>query len=256
VPLDVNWEPRDGGQMFVELKAWRGTRGPWPMAYVAETRSRPAGDFPEHWSKVPATGGFAFAGDRIRVRGSGLGELTLQVPDPAKGAAIEDKSPLGTAVFTVWRTALDEGGRSVPGWLIHEHIRLDQTVKLDTSKPFFERFHWFPLVKGEDFYLLRHDSQRGQLAARWRSVGGRLETQTSERVDLTVTARAPEPKSGRAAVPQAWTLAAPAFDLSVKLATGAGHDGQGPARPSGKALYRQALVTGDAHGMVELILED
>src|SRR5688572_27327612 len=50
IPVDVNWEPRPGGQVFTELKAWKGTRAPWPMIYEKETQPLSGRPFPRSFA--------------------------------------------------------------------------------------------------------------------------------------------------------------------------------------------------------------
>jgi hypothetical protein len=261
VPVDINWEPRPGEGLFTELKAWRGTAEPWRMAYHTGTQPLAGRPYPRSFAEVPATAGFSFSTELLALRSKELGEISLRIPPEKEGATFQEERAEGKEVLTAYRTTVTLDGRAIPGWLIHERFEVQRLVKTPDAAVDFERFHWIPLVAEGGLYLFRSDRE-GQLAVRWREEDGRLGASSLAAFTFREERQAPDPQSGRAQVPVAWTIEAADWGLRAELASGAGHTGYGPQRKSGKALYRQALVQGKdgqgkpLHGMVELILED
>jgi hypothetical protein len=260
VPVDINWEPRPNGQLFTELKAWRGTATPWGVAYQKSTQPL-AGPYPKSFAEVPATGGFAFSAGRIEVRAAGL-DLAIEVPPDGDAAAFREELAGAKEILSAARATAYDGGRAVSGWLIHERFEEAHLIKTADAPPELSHFHWIPLVAADGLYLFRDDEKLGQRALRWAESGGRLEVASLASFAFTESGHAEDAGSGRARVPVAWTISAPEWGFRAELSSSAGHTGYGPKRASGRALYRQALVRGKdgagqpLYGMVELILED
>ena len=81
VPVDFNWEGGGQGPLFVELKAWWGSkeRDPWPILY--DTSTYEGRSAPQHWFRVPLREGFeSTAEHRIALR-FGQERLELKVPE-------------------------------------------------------------------------------------------------------------------------------------------------------------------------------
>lgn len=262
VPIDINWEPRPDGQIYTELKAWRGTESDWPMRYHTGTAALPAGaPFPTQWSDVPATAGFGFAPGQLRITGEEVGSLELPVPSEGMRYA-RTPEPGMSITYEVSRTTLQDAGRVVPGWLIHERVELDRLVKVEGLGPMFGRYHWIPVVTPDALYLFNHDDQRPNKAVRWQLEGDAPRVDAVDAFQFEVTATEADAGSGRSAVPTGWTIGVESWSFSATFTAKAGHTGYGPDRDHGKALYRQATLVGTdgqgrpAVGMLELILED
>lgn len=259
LPIDINWEPRGARETYLELKAWRGeTQAPWPMRYVTESRPNSA---PSSWRQLELGPHFKYARDKqtlsVDVRGN-----TSSIVLPETHAPIEHGTPFGgSSKVSVAMTTVDG---DVPGWLIHEEVRLAELVKQEGAASPFGIFHWFVLGDPEsgDFYLfidnIAADASAKQHAAmRWRPDGERWSVEQSEDFTLEILDVVADSESARASVPRRWKITAPGWGVDEVLEVGAGHTGYGGEKPSGKALYKQAWVEGARlHGMIELILED
>ena len=221
--------------------------------------------FPKVWSELPPLSGFVFERGRIRVQSADVGALEVQLPESYQ--AVVQRSDGSQVEFSVGRTDILDRGRRRSGWLLRERVRLDERIK-DSDAPRFGRFFWFVCSLGDAFLLLKQDDQR-QFAALWRGgPNGTLGTPVElSEFDFRITENRPDESSGREHVPTAFGIDLRPWQLQLQLRTEAHHTGTGPDRKSGKALYRQATVVGQArvtdvgvavpiHGMLELILEN
>lgn len=259
IPVDINWEPRADRETFIELKAWRGeSTDPWPMRYVTESRPVSA---PSSWKQLDLGPHFRYAEGNRTLSVDVQGKL-LELALPETQSPVEHETPFGgSSKVTVARTTADG---DIPGWLIHEEVRLNKLVKKEGAVSPFGVFHWFVLGDPEsgDFYLFIDNdsadaSARQYTAVRWHRDDRRWSAERSEDFTLEILDVEEDKESARERVPRRWKISAPGWGIEDVLEVGPGHTGYGGAKPSGKALYKQAWVKGGRlHGMIELILED
>ncbi len=165
-------------------------------------------------------------------------------------------------VYTAYRTSLQDQGREVEGWLLHEHIAFTKALKTNAEGQFFGRYHWIPVVMPGGLYLFEHSSVRGSFALRWLERGDRVQVEPLSTFSFAEVSHRADAGSGRARVPVSWRVKAQSWDLEIELSDRAGHTGYGPEGSRGKALYRQATATGKnasaraIYAMIELILEE
>lgn len=265
VLTDINWEQQAEGTIFTELKAYYGTdTGPWPILYDARTRSLHRLPLPTSWPDVPPIDqiGWNRAGSRFAFAFDDPGGVTLKVPSFRSGAAISDPGEDGHKTLKAARTTVrtPEGTRS--GWLIHEEVRLNELQKTGGISASLARFHWIPVVVADTLYLFEQDGMGRQRAVRWQDTSSTMVADTLHTFGFEVTDTRSDGESGRAEVPVRWRIEVPTWHLALTLASRAGHTGYGEVTDKGKALFRQALVTGHnrdgtaTYGMLELILAD
>ncbi|MGH1339098.1 MAG: hypothetical protein ACRBFS_23480 [Aureispira sp.] len=257
VPIDINWNPTTDG-FFQEFKSWHGTSANWPINYYTADQVATACEIPQEGLDQPDNDLFQFnkQSRQITTEISGAPKMTWNVPPSTAWVRVPDASTeLETYAF---KTTVEVGSTTRSGWAVYERIRAEPGTNNFTAD--FATYFWFPLVVNNNLY--HFEQHKGeQRAIRWQDNNGTIDVDTLLQFGMVVTATAPDSTSGRAAIPEQFSVTVPTWNINITVNSTGFQVGYGPSYPNGLGVYRQSLLeatstsTDQGYGMLEFIVE-